>query len=93
MLVNDFVMSPLHIPGRRPSEATRVITGLGPHFWPQEDPVWGSGYNEASSSTTKRTQTQGDKHASERRWGVVQPREASVALLETDGSFRSLGKT
>ena len=40
------------IPGRRLSEATHVITGLGPHFWPQEDPVWGSDYNKAPSSTT-----------------------------------------
>ena len=28
------------VPGRRLSEATHVTTGLGPHFWPQEDPVW-----------------------------------------------------
>ena len=55
------------IPGRRLSEATHVITGLGPHFWPQEDPVWGSDYNKAPSSTTERTQTRGDKRASERR--------------------------
>lgn len=28
------------VPGRRLSEAAHVTTGLGPHFWPQEDPVW-----------------------------------------------------
>lgn len=41
------------IPGRRLSEATHVTTGLGPHFCPQEDPVWGSDYNKAPSSTTE----------------------------------------